>query len=143
MNDFLTKPIVKQTIYNILHKWLGAKDSISNIPLNELHLTNHIDFSKLEEMNLSNGVYLKSVFPFLRDSLLDGIDELKLHQQNQDYKSMAIVAHRLKGTALTAAFTTLTQLTQDLEQHDFKDINAVNQLVQAIENEIKFLVPIL
>lgn len=143
MNDFLTKPIVKQTIFNILHKWLGSIDSINNLPQTELPQTNHIDFSKLEEMNLSNGVYLKSVFPFLRDSLLDGIDELKLHQQNQDYKSMAIVAHRLKGTALTAAFTTLTQLTQDLEQHDFKDINAVNQLVQAIENEIKFLVPIL
>jgi CheY-like chemotaxis protein len=143
MNDFLTKPIVKQTIFNILHKWLGSIDSFNNLPQTELPQTNHIDFSKLEEMNLSNGVYLKSVFPFLRDSLLDGIDELKLHQQNQDYKSMAIVAHRLKGTALTAAFTTLTQLTQDLEQHDFKDINAVNQLVQAIENEIKFLVPIL
>jgi PAS domain S-box-containing protein len=143
MNDFLTKPIVKQTIYNILHKWLGSKDSIHNIPLTELLQTNHIDFSKLEEMNMSNGVYLKSIFPFIRESLMDGLDELKFHLQKRDYKSMAIVAHRLKGTALTAAFTTLGQLTQELEHHHFNDFQSVKSLVEVIEKEIKYLVPIL
>ena len=94
-------------------------------------------------MNMSNGVYLKSIFPFIRESLMDGLEELKFHLQKRDYKSMAIVAHRLKGTALTAAFTTLGQLTQELEHHHFNDFQSVKSLVEVIEKEIKYLVPIL
>ncbi len=143
MNDFLTKPIVRNSIEKTLKQFLNieqsTKDVIEQIQSNNLH----IDFQKLEEANKSNGVYLKSIFPYIKESLLEGQQELHLHFNNKDIKSINLVAHRLKGTALTASFSKLTILCKELEMTKEFNIEIVQNLLNQIDEELNYLIPIL
>jgi HPt (histidine-containing phosphotransfer) domain-containing protein len=97
----------------------------------------------LEEANKSNGVYLKSIFPYIKESLLEGQQELHQHFNNKDIKSINLVAHRLKGTALTASFSKLTILCKELEMTKEFNIEIVQNLLNQIDEELNYLIPIL
>lgn len=141
MNDFLTKPIVASTIASVLKKWLPLASL--NEPSNQPSSRVAIDIEKLQEANKQNSTYLKSVFPYIKESLLEGLAELKQHLVDKDHKAVSIVAHRIKGTALTGAFSRLADLTYQLEKHDFAQAERAETLLHQIEEEINLIVPLL
>ncbi len=143
MNDFLTKPIVRHSIEKTIKQFLNIEQSTKE-ELEQIQSNNsHIDFQKLEEANKSNGVYLKSIFPYIKESLLEGQEELHLHFNNKDIKSINLVAHRLKGTALTASFSKLTILCKELEMTKEFNMEIVQNLLNQIDEELNYLIPIL
>jgi CheY-like chemotaxis protein len=141
MSDYITKPIISSTIEQSLTKWLPSKIKKNNITENNLPA--HIDVEKLTIENNNNGIYLKSIFPYVKESLEEGLAELKQLVKEKDIDSISIVAHRIKGTALTASFTRLAELCKIVEFTKIFEDNTMNELMDDIETEINYLLSVL
>lgn len=141
MNDVLEKPIFTFTIANCITKWIPTI-STKVSPSKDIEISN-INFEKLQIDNDQNPTYLKTIFPYIKESLQEGIKDLNHFYEQKDYKSVAIVAHRIKGTALTASFSTLAQLTYRLEKHDFIDSQDATDNIHSIQVEIESLLTLL
>jgi signal transduction histidine kinase/CheY-like chemotaxis protein/HPt (histidine-containing phosphotransfer) domain-containing protein len=137
MNDFLRKPITKNYIQNALLTWLIKKEDqqLSD----DTQVNNHFDILELQKTVNENQSFLKSIFPYLKESLEDGVLELNQHLANKDLKSICRVAHKIKGSSLTACCTKLTTLAQALENQTEYDDKIINKMIDEINDEIKII----
>lgn len=142
MNDFLPKPIVKKDIESIFRTWLSEYTLNSQEPSldqtsNKSQEENiHIDYGKLKHSMETNHAFMKSFMPYVRESLEDGLKELYEHFIEKDLNALTIVAHRIKGTALTACLPLLINLAKELEFSSEFDEQKIGSLIQKIDDEI-------
>lgn len=139
MNEFLRKPIVRESIEKTITQFLNIQRTPSESIDQSTSEHSHINLKQLEEANIQNGVYLKSIFPYIKESMQECMEELQEHYRNKDIQNINLVAHRLKGTALTASFSQLTFLSRELEMTKEFDTAKVENLLTQIESEIKYL----
>lgn len=139
MDDLVMKPVVKKMIENVLVKYLRLKfEPVQNIDkiYTDFSSNAHIDYIKLKEGLQQNNSFIKSLMPYVKESLQDGLDELRTHFKNEDIKSINIVAHKIKGTALSACMPKLEKLTYDLEISEDFDKEKIYFKINEIEQEI-------
>lgn len=121
MNDYVSKPIVKETLTKMMVKWLRAdlKDvsdlilpqkTPKQVRFDKAHLYNIFDGDKTTSQELLN---------IAKGTLLDCYNALEKHLLERDYGEIKSIGHQLKGAAATAGFFVLLSLTEQMENLDY------------------------
>lgn len=140
MDDYITKPIVKLTLENTINKWINQSNTSTNIQLiqntqEDLHLNiNYI----LENIN-QNQEFLLTFLPYVKDSIQDGLHEIKKAYSQQNLVDVKSIAHRTKGTAMSAFLNNLTAITKEFETIENTTNTKAIELLSQLEKEIKII----
>ncbi len=139
MNDYLSKPIVKSSVADILKQYLfdqktkQVKQEITQkIPkhfdLEELKQTLNNDLATVNEMLGMSVPFFKTVIVELRQAI-----------DLQDVKNIKRIAHKIKGTALSCCFEILANLCIEIESYDNFANNKIEELYELIRLEMELL----
>jgi len=142
MDDFLSKPIRENDIYNILDKWLKFKNDNSQeeSKIENNNLEEHIDFSIINEYTSGDDEFKKTFI-----NIVIGELEKAKHQFNQlnkkEYlKELNQLAHKIKGTSATAGLLQLNKLCLEMEnEKDFDLLIKKNSIIKCID-EINIII---
>ncbi|PRY47358.1 PAS domain S-box-containing protein [Spirosoma oryzae] len=122
MNDYITKPVVKDTIARILHQWLPAPEPVvpappmPNQPIATLSMTAHFDEEELRARVGGDKAFMTELLSEVNDYLAGFPAELHHHRTRRDWTEVKAVAHKLKGSALNLSFGILATLASEVEQ---------------------------
>ncbi|MCB1191877.1 MAG: response regulator [Leptospiraceae bacterium] len=141
MDDYASKPILKDTMIKLVQKWLlvQTKSSIFLEATNDNLDKEHFDF---EELKVRLGNDEEIIYRFLEiaqkscDSVLS---HLKQKLEDRDIKDLNALAHKLRGTALTANWEILGTLATQLETMEEFDFKRVSRLIFEMEKEMKLI----
>lgn len=116
MDDYVTKPVIFNTISDILTKYLivpaRAKEKKSEIQESgDIHFDKEALMEKLEGDEEAYRELMKMVKTNLEDIQL----RLSKSIENQDFDNVRKIAHSLKGTSLNCSFIVLKDLSSTLE----------------------------
>lgn len=144
MSDFLTKPVVEETITLAIEKWLQPvkiKKSNNKTPKAETPKEDEFSFEMLKDDLGDDPVFLREFLNILKESLLTSKAQLRQHIENKDFDLLFAEAHKLKGTAYSVNLVNLSNLAHSLEKYHELDSNDVNQLLHQIDENIAQLLP--
>lgn len=144
MNDFLTKPIVEDTLSEALALWLNI-DS----PAAQDHNTQHDSENQGQATGFSvellkadlgtDPVFLKEFLLVLHESLEQTNEELNEAYQNNDREKLRSLAHKLKGTALTIKMDGLASLASQLEKVEQAGSEKAERLFAMMSAELQLI----
>jgi CheY-like chemotaxis protein/HPt (histidine-containing phosphotransfer) domain-containing protein len=140
MDDYISKPIIQDSIQKALIKWLHIYAEVNLTArnnLNESESHKHFNLGELKNQ-LGNDT---EVVRKLVSTALSNIDECigKLRQNKLQTESFSETLHMLKGIALSAGFNILAELVLQLEEmHRYSDANKNKKLIE-IENEVELI----
>lgn len=128
-DDYLTKPISRVKLINMIKKWLGEKTPDNNQSTTSFHIDN--DEEEIDED-------IKALIPSYLVSRRKDVLVLKEAIEKMDMPIMAKLSHNIKGTALSYGQVELDKLAKQLEaalqNSDFEDvkkhINAMDELLR-------------
>jgi signal transduction histidine kinase/CheY-like chemotaxis protein/ligand-binding sensor domain-containing protein/HPt (histidine-containing phosphotransfer) domain-containing protein len=139
MNDYISKPIVQDSIQKALLKWLHLPIEFNPTHPNHAPEENtkaHFDFAELSYQIGTGAEMIKK----LLSTSITNIDECvgTLHRSKTESKIFSEAAHKLRGIALSACFNELARLAAQLEETDPKE-NQIHTLLTEVENEVNLV----
>lgn len=147
MDDFMTKPIVKQDIADMFTKWIGAdsaqKSSSSyESPIN-YHSSKHIDRAWFDEYTSLDPTFKAEFIKLLKLEICESGEYLKQQVESNDLEALKRTGHKLKGTSLTAGLTELSKLSVAFEMLTEFEPTYVKELLEKTLDEIKIVLNLL
>jgi len=143
MDDFMTKPIIKQTIANMFSKWIGSASSESApSSVNEKPI-DHIDRTWFDEYTSIDPSFKEEFVQLLIAELSDSSKKLTEQVAAKDLNALKKTGHKLKGTSLTAGLTELSKLAIAFELLAEFEVPYVHELLDETKNEIKIVLRLL
>ncbi len=144
MDDYLSKPVVKESIEKALTYWLVTKKKENqNETTVDTSVNTHFDMAKLKaRLGNKEEVYqqfLVFIQNNINDTLTNGMAEIEAHVANENLKGIKTIIHKIKGTALSACFDELTICAKAFEQLEEYDQARVKELVQKLATELQYL----
>ncbi len=142
MDDYISKPVVTETIINTINKWLDYSNGVykkrENMETNDLN--KHFDFEKLKERLDQDEELIDQLMVMTKEYLIDFIPTLDNLINKNDKPAIKSHAHKMKGTALSVCFSELALLALELEKTDsFDDYNFVSFKANIVR-EINYLI---
>jgi len=139
MDDFVVKPVVEETIVQILKKWLhiDALDPILELTVKSEELT-HFDPDILRKHIGDNQLVIAEIIGLTKVQLAGSLIALRQAVEQGRSEEVAAQGHKIYGTAVSAGFPKLAKLAREVEL--FTDITEVNSshLIDLIAEEIEF-----
>jgi PAS domain S-box-containing protein len=118
MDDFLTKPIEQEALYNVLKKHLQTNkkkpDTISSKPQ-----ANHFDGELLLKRLHNDTKFFKDLIQVSLMQFATDINDLKKEVHQKNLHMVARIAHRIKGSASNMCFVKLAVLSKEIEVNSF------------------------
>jgi PAS domain S-box-containing protein len=147
MDDFMTKPIVKQDIADMFTKWVGTESTQKNPLLYEHSINNqsknHIDRAWFDEYTSVDSTFKVEFIKLLKSELQESEKYLKQHFKAQDLEALKGIGHKLKGTSLTAGLTELSKLSIAFELLKEFEYIYIKELLEKTLDEIKIILNLL
>jgi CheY-like chemotaxis protein len=141
MDDFMTKPIVKDDLSDMFSKWLGInEDKETEVLENEVQ---HLDKEWLDGYVSDDGEFKADFIDLIKAGLNNSISSLKDEVSRKDLNAIKASGHKLKGTSLTAGFTELSKLAMAFELLENFDEDYVNDLLMSTITEIDIVLSLL
>lgn len=141
MNDYITKPFVEKTLFEVLSTWLptgtspeGNKDGFV---LNDDSL--HFDIKSIHALLGDDKQLITELLDMTIRELTDTDNLLKINGGAGDLKELNRIGHHLYNTAAASGMKELSKLAKELEQ--IRDSNAVitDELIMRVREEIKLV----
>ncbi len=142
MDDYVSKPVVQDTILRIVKKWLTNLSAThdetdpSSLP-SEGEI--HFDKPELEKKVRHKTDAMKRILEASKTAMDKSIVEFRHQWQNQEFQQIKDTAHRLKGMAMSATFYELVSLAGQLEEVASTEPSQVINLIEKIENEVSIV----
>ncbi len=141
MDDYVTKPVVRNTVEKIIAKWL-LSDKITVYKVSKP--VYHEDDTHFNEQNLKKYVgederFCKELLAMAKINLNNTLPELMESVKKQDVESIRLTAHKMKGTALSACFDVLARQLGQIESIEVFDQEDVREALNTIQEEIGYL----
>ncbi len=147
MDDFISKPILPETIEKILKKWLNSSDNIEarkDFYEKDKNIEEHFDLEKLKErLGDDNEIILEKVLSMAKANLKNSLIEYKSFFYTKNIADVKKFGHKLKGSSLNLSFEKLSKLAATIERLEVFDENQLLNLFQDLEIEIVYLVSLL
>ena len=146
MTDFISKPFVEETIWQVFNKFPGLLKTRS---LSDKSITlpssanSHIDIDKVKDTYMNDEEFIAEFLYLTRESLIKSMSDLKEYHQKKDLVNIKASGHKLKGAASAAFLSEVTSIAGKLEHLDFFDQPYIALLLGDLENEIAYLLPAL
>lgn len=138
MNDFISKPIRENDIFNILNKWLlieNIEDTYAQIiPEEKNDIDKHINYKIINEYTYEDEDFRKTFI----ELIISELDKAKIQfgeiAQNENINELNQLAHKIKGTSATAGLTILNTLCVEMEaEKDFENILKNKTILRTVE----------
>ena len=145
MDDYISKPVVKDAIEKALRHWLifNVENNKNEQMQKEADTTDHFDVEKLKSRLGNNEIIYQQFLTLIKKNLEkptdDMIKDIEECVAAKDFVGVKAVAHKIKGTALSACFGELAELSKGLEYQEVFDEVIVRNFVNGIVEEIEFL----
>ncbi len=142
MNDYVSKPVVKETLEKTLDKWLihpKEKAAISTQTIENKTVAIHFDKEALRERLGYDDDLIQELLPLAFKQMGKFPEEIKAALAAKDMPQIKALAHKLKGTALTVSFEALATYANDLQNAEGYDNTQTPSLVHTILKEIDYL----
>jgi len=139
MNDYITKPVIAETIRDVLQRWLpefectsGSTDigSSGAERFNREQLLANID-GNLELFNTLTSIAMTS--------FAQGLEDITTAHSQKDMQDVKKRAHKIKGSALNMGCTILAEMAARLEEAVEPDEGSVWILLQEMRDEIALI----
>src|SRR5690606_38255901 len=108
MDEFMTKPIVKDDLSDMFSKWLGINEC--QVEKGKQSDVQHLDKEWLNGYIAEDGEFKEDFLKLVKQGLDESITSLKEEVSRKDLNAIKESGHKLKGTSLTAGFTELSKL---------------------------------
>ncbi len=154
MDDYITKPVIKNTIENILKQWvLGEKPNDTSTKLTEEAQTAndermqeemlHFDKEALRKKIYHDEELYQMILQEARTLLHSLVPQMKEALAQKELDRLSALAHKLKGAALAAFFYHLAALCKEVEHDTSQNIEQLEKILEAIDQETQYLLKIL
>ena len=140
MDDYISKPIVQDSIQNALKKWLSLgtpSPEFEKYTVSSSQSPLHYDDDALRNRLGNNEEVMNKVLSASLASLDACLADLRQHFRSQDFSELTETAHKLKGVSLSACFNELTELAARLEEMDSSHTKEIDALIAKIEAEVQ------
>lgn len=139
MDDYLSKPVVQDSILKMIEKWLPARARKDNEAKKEWEVSpsDHFDLNELKARLGAQEEMITKILEASRKSINQCLSELQRYNTQKDAYNLSETAHKLKGVALTSCFTVLAKLAAELEKMEVYDPLISTNLIQDIHTEIQ------
>ena len=143
MNDFLTKPIDIDSVYNMLVKHLNEtitfEDKVTSIePVNHKR-NDHFDIIALVERTAVEEVVLLGLAKQAATNLGDHMQTLSAAISYNNPQEIKNAAHSIKGIALNLSFTNLAKMAKRLEMLADEEPDKIEKQFQEMTEEASVL----
>lgn len=140
MNDYISKPIVQDSIRKALLKWLNLP--LETLPYHQNRsagegVKTHVDFAELKYQLGNNTEVMRKLLATSVTSIEDCLS--RLYQQKSEPKIFSETVHKLKGIALSACFNELARLAAQLEETSLDD-HRINAVLKEVEDEVRLII---
>lgn len=132
MDDYLSKPVDEDYLIHKLSKWLSGKNVANEIEKADIDIENHFDKAHLFETIGKDEELIEQLISFAKKDFPEKIKKIKVFAKEKNYTELKILAHTLKGSALSMRFGKMAQFTEDLLVQ-VKSGAASDQIVETVE----------
>jgi CheY-like chemotaxis protein/HPt (histidine-containing phosphotransfer) domain-containing protein len=142
MNDFLTKPLEKDSIYRILFKYLhGAMNVAHEAPSESFSQkrNDHFDIKALVERTSIEEAILLGLAQQAASNLGDHMKTLSDAISNNNPQHIKNAAHTIKGIALNLDFPNLAYLSKQMEVLADEEPDKIRKHFQDMSEEVTVL----
>lgn len=143
MNDYITKPIVTDTIHNVLRKWLPGQSEMKNISTTETDKVNmdkvHFNNELLIQSTRGDRELYDNLISLALKSFDRNYDELADSFAQNDMDMLKRKAHNCKGTALNIGFGIIADIASDLEHAAINDTTLIPGLMEMMDEELALI----
>ncbi|MBV5315083.1 MAG: response regulator [Prolixibacteraceae bacterium] len=138
MDDYVSKPVVADTIRNILSVWLlGLTPNLSGKP--DKFNTRHFDKAELLKRLNGDEELCNELITLSFETYPDLFNDLKVAFENEQSMDVRLIAHSIKGSALSICYNQLADQASKLELLPITERNTASELLSQMENEYKLL----
>jgi CheY-like chemotaxis protein/HPt (histidine-containing phosphotransfer) domain-containing protein len=147
MNDYISKPIVKENIHKMIEKWLVKSDESEEVTdlIEEIKNRNETHFNR-EELRERYGEVMDILDELLmvtkislNESRAQFEEIRKLTDEEFAFEVIKNAAHKVKGTALSMSFEKLAVIAKELEGVSPPNSQKARGLMEQLIDEIIYL----
>ncbi|RYF04419.1 MAG: response regulator, partial [Oxalobacteraceae bacterium] len=149
MNEYITKPVVKNTIARILQQWLPQSDAVVVAPAAPTpvaapapappSLRAHFDEEELRIRVGGDKEFMNELLSEVNGYLSGFPAELHHYRISRNWVEVKAMAHKLKGSALNLSFGILATLASEVEQLAGLDETRLAELEALLKTEIDLI----
>lgn len=139
MDEFLSKPIDKKMLDQVLVKYLQREVTPENQPEEADAHTVHFDKDKLYQKMGADDELIKTIVDIALVEFPQYFNELQQTIQNKDQVALKRAAHTIKGSALNMEFVRLGELAHEIEKSN-NDDDEVQHFYTAMLEEWELIV---
>ena len=145
MDDFVTKPVVEETIGLMLNKWLNVLPE-ADLPISRPdengHLS-HFDIDQVKRYVGDDAEIITEVIALTRKELKECLVILKAQEEEKKLKDLNSTGHKLYGTSVSAGLPVLAILARKLERLTSLDDEEATSLFEDLRTEVAMVLRIL
>ncbi|WP_443937746.1 PAS domain S-box protein [Pedobacter sp. MW01-1-1] len=145
MNDFITKPILEETINLSLNKWLPFIENSKAAEKVQAETTElvHFDEKRLGSYYNMNSDKMKLIIQLTISQLKEALVVLEKGIEDKDLAEINLLGHKLYGTAVSAGLLRLAKISTSLDQLGSLEDGEINDLEKEFTAEVSYLIDFL
>ncbi len=145
MDDYLSKPVDEEYLLHKLAKWLSDGNISDSLDRSDINVENHFDRQHLFETIGKDEDLLAQLIDFASKDFPAKIKKIRKHAQEKNYSELRIIAHTMKGSALSMRFGKFAHFTEDLlnAAKDDVDQKVILEIIGNIEKEFETILTLL
>ncbi|MEX0945685.1 MAG: ATP-binding protein, partial [Balneolaceae bacterium] len=146
MSDYISKPIIKESVMKVLDKWLHTLE-ISDIGVDErvVRIQNESHFSR-RELRDRYGEMLEihnELLVVAKESMQECLTKLEAFEtvgdDHLDLEAIKKIAHKVNGTALSLSFNKLSLIANEIENLINNEPDSLRFLMNEMKKELQYL----
>jgi len=144
MDDFVVKPVVEDTIIQILKKWLQIHDDteVADILTPGIEVP-HFDINVLRGNVGDDAMVIAEILSLTKEQLRKSLSALKNGIDEQQMTVVSAEGHKMYGTAVSAGFPALAVLAREMELLSGEDVLQATELYPQIKDEIDLCIELI
>ncbi|GAB4036096.1 response regulator [Spirosoma gilvum] len=143
MDDFITKPIVEESIVTLFQKWLGTQTDRKSVEKPAEEQPVHFDPQAIRMMAGDDPEFVSILIEAAETELQGSLEALLQHDSDQNLAGMKAAGHKLRGTALSAGMPALAQLAYAIEHLEHLESESAHALIDQAQAEIQLVFTLL
>ncbi|MEO8174878.1 MAG: response regulator, partial [Sediminibacterium sp.] len=137
MDDFISKPIVENTLRIAFDKWLTSKkNAAAAAAINHHAVKPKKGFQALRDMVGDDPVTFKEILQLTKKEIGISLGDLEQLVTKKDLPALKKAGHKLKGTALSSGLQDLSATAAKFERLENFDDGIVHTLLQQVSHEV-------
>ncbi len=141
MDDYLTKPVVRENIARMLSKYLGVPKA-TGVTKELVHraVDQRVHFDRKDfyrRMGKHASQMLVKTIPIINSSLDADLKTLTMFFKQENLVGITSIGHKLKGGSQSMSLTGMVEICQQLQELEHFDYDHILNLIQQLELEVQ------